>query len=86
MCVYAFAERVPLLLVRILLPTTPEETAANTDPLDAYPEAPVLERVTYINGAVDPTTGLGSITIGSRSTDVGIGQSLISGYEGYFGV
>ena len=40
---------------------------------------------TYINGAVDPTTGSGNITIGSGSTDIGIGQSFISGFEGYFG-
>jgi hypothetical protein len=40
---------------------------------------------TYINGAVDPTTGSGTITIGSGSTDIGIGQSFISHYEDYFG-
>ena len=39
---------------------------------------------TYINGAVDSTTGSGNITIGSGSKDIGIGQSFISGYEGYF--
>ena len=39
---------------------------------------------TYINGAVDPTTGSGNITIGSGSKDIGIGQSFISGFEEYF--